>query len=637
MHKLDDLRQLKRSLVEKIGAKLERTTARKWYNEGELSNKYFFNLLTRKLNNDVRVIIKDNGEEITNEGEIETEVRNFYKSLYETVPDNLDVTDEIFRNVEPVPARDARHMEQMISLEDLEATLKTCSDSAPGPDGIPYSFLKHFWRSIGPLILDSWKYSLATQQLPPSHKVSYLRLIPKSGKDSRKIANLRPITLSNTDHKLITKTYAKRLTDVVASSIGAEQTAYIPGRLINDNVRAMLSTIDLANEDINVDGVLVSLDAKKAFDSVDHGYIRRCLIAFGLSRFVPIFDTLYKDLSSDIIWNGRTISGYKILKGVKQGDALSCILFIICMEPLIRNIKHNDAIEPIETPNLPIRIPKVYGYADDISVAARRTANGVQGIFSEYETFSKSSGLVLNADKTDVLCFNHDRHGLHDFNITYLGANYQLRGQEQIKINGILFLQDSQRRTIRNVEKVITAMEKHLLNWSTRHLSLIGRILIIKTFAMSQVIYLLQSMSLNDDQYKLIMKVIYKYLWNKNFTGARAPERLKRSIMLTPVSMGGFGLMDVKELGESLDLRAYGRLVKSNHPFLSQVRQLLDSGNFFNVEVTKFVDFKTAESVRLLNKERLKILHWPFGKIVSSTRLVSIIKFNTKKVCKGAR
>ena len=57
MHKLDDLRQLKRGLVEKIGARLEVRTARKWYNEGELSNKYFFNLLTRRVNDDIKVIL----------------------------------------------------------------------------------------------------------------------------------------------------------------------------------------------------------------------------------------------------------------------------------------------------------------------------------------------------------------------------------------------------------------------------------------------------------------------------------------------------------------------------------------------------------------------------------------------------
>ena len=73
MHKLDDLRQLKRGLVERIGTKLEMRTARKWYNEGELSSKYFFNLLTRKANNEINCIVRDNGEELKKDVDIENQ------------------------------------------------------------------------------------------------------------------------------------------------------------------------------------------------------------------------------------------------------------------------------------------------------------------------------------------------------------------------------------------------------------------------------------------------------------------------------------------------------------------------------------------------------------------------------------
>ena len=96
-------------------------------------------------------------------------------------------------------------------------------------------------------------------------------------------------------------TYSKRLTNVVAPNIGQEQSAYIPGRLINDNVRSRLMTVDLAQVDQSINGALVSLDAKKAFDSVDHRFIRRCHDAFGLSGFIPILNLLYKGLKSNTI------------------------------------------------------------------------------------------------------------------------------------------------------------------------------------------------------------------------------------------------------------------------------------------------------------------------------------------------
>ena len=79
MHKLDDLRRLKRSLVDKIGKRLELRTSRKWYNEGELSNKYFFNILNRKANYEVELIINEEGNLVSDKIGVETEIRNFYK------------------------------------------------------------------------------------------------------------------------------------------------------------------------------------------------------------------------------------------------------------------------------------------------------------------------------------------------------------------------------------------------------------------------------------------------------------------------------------------------------------------------------------------------------------------------------
>ena len=49
---------------------------------------------------------------------------------------------------------------------------------------------------------------------------------------------------------------------------------------------------------------------------------------FGLKIFVPKFNLPYSEFSSDILINGKIVKGFNILKGVKQGDALSCILSV---------------------------------------------------------------------------------------------------------------------------------------------------------------------------------------------------------------------------------------------------------------------------------------------------------------------
>ena len=55
-------------------------------------------------------------------------------------------------------------------------------------------------------------------------------------------------------------------------------------------------------------------------------------------KFIKFFETLYRGLSARILINGNLSEIIKILRGMKQGDPLSCVIFIICIDPLIRNI-----------------------------------------------------------------------------------------------------------------------------------------------------------------------------------------------------------------------------------------------------------------------------------------------------------
>ena len=152
----------------------------------------------------------------------------------------------------------------------------------------------------------------------------------------------------------------------------------------------------------------------------------------------------------------------------------------------------NVRIEKIESAHLNINIPNVYGFADDINVVTKNNANSIQGIFDEYENFSNNSGLVLNAEKTEILCFNREPNNVQDFQVRYRGVVHDLKSSKNIKVNGVFFQQDPAQREELNVTKVVTAVEKLLGAWSTRRLTLIGRVLILKTFAISQATYLLQ-------------------------------------------------------------------------------------------------------------------------------------------------
>ena len=632
---VESLRAKKATIIEARGERLAERAGSQWYNEGEKSTRYFLRLLNRSYPDDFKSVTSAQGV-VTDPEAIELEVVKFYKNLYENYDKEdlhvLEDNDEFFNELQSISDDAEQKIINPIELRDLTATLRTCRDSAPGPDGIPYSILRIVWSTYGPLLVDAWNHSLVTGKLPDSHKLSYLKLIPKQGKDASLLTNWRPITLSNCDHKLITKTYSTRMCENVAASIKGNQTAYVKGRLINDNIRAMLATVNAANVKQCAKGILVSLDAKKAFDSVEHSYIERCLKEFGCSRFIPIFRILYSDLTTNILINGRIVKGFRILRGVKQGDALSCIIFIICMEPLIRNLDANAIIRPINSVTVG-NLPKVYAYADDVSCAIIDSIDSLQQVFNEYERLSKRSGLVLNADKTEIM-----RLGSSDelrYNVSYLNQQFLIATKEKIKINGILFQRDYKELVNENAKAAINRMDKFFRSWSRRSLSTLGRILIVKTFGISQLIFMMQSVSFDNSHYKLFNNLIYKFVWNRHYLAAKAPERIKREIMCKPIKLGGFGMLNLESLDESLKIKSISRMPTSNHPFITILAGKTSLTSYFEPSCSENLDPFHSQSIKHLRKLRDKT--WD-SNVVDRNRsvLAAVRNLPIKSVMSGA-
>jgi hypothetical protein len=255
--------------------------------------------------------------------------------------------DNFYEHCPKLDNEQKTYIDKELSMKDLYEALSSCKDSAPGPDGIPYSVYKKYWNIMGPIIIKSWNYSLSSEQLPPSHLESIITLLPKEGKNAGDIRNWRPITLSNCDAKIITKALAMKMSKILDTIIDTSQTAYVPGRSITDNLRSNFFYKKYC-ADNDIDAVLISLDAKKAFDSVSHKYIEDTLIAYGFGPvFLKSFKTLYHNISARILINGYMSDKINIERGVKQGDALSCALFIICIDPLLRNINKNNQVQEI--------------------------------------------------------------------------------------------------------------------------------------------------------------------------------------------------------------------------------------------------------------------------------------------------
>ena len=112
-------------------------------------------------------------------------------------------------------------------------------------------------------MIQSFNFAYSKQELSSSKKQAVIKLIEKKDKDKRLIENWRPISLLNVDSKLISKTLALRLKNVLTSLISPNQTAYVKNRFISESGRLISDILDVS-ENLNIDGFLVTIDIQKA-------------------------------------------------------------------------------------------------------------------------------------------------------------------------------------------------------------------------------------------------------------------------------------------------------------------------------------------------------------------------------------
>ena len=118
------------------------------------------------------------------------------------------------------------------------------NNKSPWSDGFTSKFYKFFWRDIKLFLYESFMQSYESNSLSIEQRRAILNLIPKPKKDLRYLKNWRPLSLLNTDYKILAKTLASRLQNVISNIVSSDQTGYIKGRFIGENIRTIIDLIN---------------------------------------------------------------------------------------------------------------------------------------------------------------------------------------------------------------------------------------------------------------------------------------------------------------------------------------------------------------------------------------------------------
>lgn len=152
----------------------------------------------------------------------------------------------------------------------IEAIKNLKANSAPEPDGFTALFYQKYWSTIGPDILDFVLNILNNDGDTKTINHTYISLIPKVFSPT-KPEDYRPISLCNVLLKIITKTLANMINQILPNIIHENQSAFLPGRLITDNSLIVFETLNYINKTRkkNKGFVGIKLDIAKAYDSLE--------------------------------------------------------------------------------------------------------------------------------------------------------------------------------------------------------------------------------------------------------------------------------------------------------------------------------------------------------------------------------
>ena len=202
-------------------------------------------------------------------------------------------------------------------------------------------------------------------------KGSVTRLIFKKRGDVKNLKNWRPISLLNVDYKIIFKAITLRLSKVLEHIIHPDQTCSVPGRSIFSNVTLLRDVLDYIQR-TDESAILISLDQEKAFDRVNRSFLLKLLQVYGFGPdFCRWISTFYNGAFMQIILNGWLTDVISLERGVRQGDPLSPLLYVLCVEVLASLIRSSPGIEGFLLPGARGLQARVRLYADDTTAILR--------------------------------------------------------------------------------------------------------------------------------------------------------------------------------------------------------------------------------------------------------------------------
>ncbi len=448
--------------------------------QDETPNKHFLAIEQNVQRHRTVHEIKDiHGQTHTTNQEIANAFKDYYQTLFTDEATDENTQDEMIDYCTPLDEQDKDRLDTQITLNELKTSVQQLQpNKSPGPDGLTSEFYKHFFPHLAPLYFAMLKESFETGSLPDSLNNSITTLLPKDPTERNNLKKYRPISLLNTDYKILTKTLVNKLKPHMHKLIHTDQQCAVTKRNINNHTHFIRDLIQYTH-DKHTRTALLSLDQEKAFDRVSHTFLHKTLERNNLGHtFTTWTKILYNKPTTQIIVNHTLSDPFPLTRSVRQGCSLSPLLYVLTLEPLLNKIRQNTNISTANIPNAPNK--KLIAFADDTTFIINKEQD-IQHILEDFKTFSRASGAKININKSEIMGLGQwkNRPNIHP----------RIKHTNTMKIYGIHYNNNPRKTHLDTWRKLEKAIEDTLNSYRYKTATIFGRSTIVNTYVIPQLLY----------------------------------------------------------------------------------------------------------------------------------------------------